>query len=101
MREGDTLGRLKSAGDHAHHIVESTRTLAKRAQDILRLAKIDINSSENGVWLDPLTHYGTYNPAYTQAINDAIEQAYASGGSQAVKAALKAIARGLISGTFP
>ncbi len=101
IEDGDVLGRFGHPGDAAHHIVPSTDLLAQPARDILDLAEIDINSQENGLWLNPNNHYITYPKMYIHAVNELVEGAYASGGSQAVEEILQEIARDILSGMAP
>jgi hypothetical protein len=60
-------GRRRPAGHAAHHNVPraAQHPAAKRARDILRRFKIDIDDPANGVWLrnNPLFKEGVYHPS--------------------------------------
>jgi len=100
LRYGDALGRQPNPGDVAHHLVEKGRAAAQAARDILEKWGIDINSHYNGLWLDRSTHYATYTRAYTEAVDNVLKVADSS-GRDAVLAALRDIAKGILAGTFP
>jgi hypothetical protein len=65
-------------------LVPENHPLAAGARAVLSRFGIDIDSSENGVWLGRATHQGTFANSYVQWINDETVNAGAAGGRSAV-----------------
>lgn len=57
-------GFLRYVGQHAHHIVAQSAARASKARRILRRFKIDVNSADNGVYLNQSIHQGLHTNAY-------------------------------------
>ena len=88
----------------AHHIVAGSSTKAQEARAILRKYGIDINASENGVFLptehgvsEAAYHPSLHTDAYYKKVNSLISKA--SNRSEAIKI-LDAIRNCLLNGTF-
>ncbi len=57
-------GLVRYVSQHAHHIVAQGARQASRARRILKRFKIDVNSADNGVYLDKSVHQGLHTNAY-------------------------------------
>ncbi|OWW23230.1 hypothetical protein B4Q04_21705 [Zobellia sp. OII3] len=103
---------LEAAGDvrpnntAAHHIVGSGKK-AKPANDILKKHNIDIDSSQNGVFLPRKgsdapghLHLGRHTDAYLEAVNKDIIRADKLGGKPAVEKQLAKIKQGLLDKSY-
>jgi hypothetical protein len=59
----------------AHHIVAVNHPKAAPARKILEKFGIDINSAQNGVWLDSKVHAGVHTNDYYNRVNTLLRQA--------------------------
>ena len=98
-------------GEEAHHIVAGRAGGAAPARGVLENFGIDINSAENGAWLQgpkgtgdlfapPHRTQGTaiHTPDYYRAVNETMLRATSR---QEALEALQSIRSGLLNGTFP
>jgi hypothetical protein len=95
--------RVKKGCEAAHHIVakaEGRFPSAKRARDILKKAKIDINDAVNGVALPINVHRPLHTEKYYQEIERRLSESFSLKGRQGVIDELERIAADLQKGAF-
>jgi len=95
----EKAGWLRGPGDAAHHIVASGARRALPARRILARYGVDINSSENGLFMANNVHSRLHTRDYYDAVNSLLLQAQ---NRQQVLQALSTIrVRLQQSGTYP
>jgi hypothetical protein len=106
VRNLETSGEIRQAGEAAHHIVAKASRFAEPARQVFQKVGIKVNDAVNGVNL-PATkdyvgkaanHLFLHTKAYYEAVNQLLSNAETR--EQAIQA-LQWIKEGLLNGTFP